>query len=101
MTDVTRYALDDFAGRVDPADAEAWLRRRPHPDAVFDALYWSRHTESHSEAWRFVYACVGECPDALASMPATRDPESHPAECPDCGGPVSRLRRAWDVPRDD
>lgn len=97
------YALDDFDGRVADDEVVCWLESRPHKDAVFDAMHWSRHDlegRSIQFAWRFVYACVAGCPDAIASMPATRDPDSYPPGCPDCGGPVSRLRRAWDVPMD-
>jgi hypothetical protein len=91
-----RCALDDFGGRVSDDRIEALLRSRPHPDAVFDAMWWSRHTLDDRpplSAWRFVYACTACCPDAVGSMPASRDPDSHPPECPDCGGPVERLRR--------
>ena len=96
-----RCALDDFCGRVDDDEIEEWLENRPHPDAVFDAMWWSRHDpegRSISRAWRFVYACVAGCPDAVGSMPAACDPDSRPEECPDCGGPVTRLRRCRDVP---
>ena len=92
------YALDDFCGRVDDDEIEDLLERRPHPDAVFDALWWSRYEPISIRAWRFVFACKAGCPDAWGTMPAAQDPESHPKECPDCGGPVSRLPRAWNVP---
>lgn len=97
----SRYALDDFDGRVPDDEIESWVERRPHPDAGFDSIWWSRHDpegRTIRKAWRLVYACVAGCPDAVESMPATRDPDSHPKECPECGGPVSRLRRCWDVP---
>ena len=101
MNDISNahdYALDDFGGRVDDDEIWDWVESRPHEDAVFDHLWWSCYKPASLQAWRFIYACVAGCPDAVGSMPATRHPNSFPKKCPDCGGRVSRLRRAWNVP---
>lgn len=102
IDDVHDYGLDDFDGRVPEDEILYWVEDRPHEDAVFDAMWWSRHDpegRSIPRAWRFVYACDAGCPDAIGSIPATSDPDSFPDECPDCGGSVSRLPRAWNPPR--
>lgn len=67
------------------------LAEQPHPEAIFDPMWRSIHSPKPMDGWRFAYGCVARCPDAIGSMPATRDPSDHPTECPDCGGPVKRL----------
>jgi hypothetical protein len=65
---------------------------QPHPDAFFDPMWRSMHGSPALAGWRFGYRCEAGCPDAVGDMPATSDPDSHPRECPDCGGPVVRIR---------
>lgn len=92
------YALDDFGGRLDDDEIGDLVERRPHQDVVFDHLFWSRYTPAPPQAWRFIYACITGCPNGIISMPVTIASDSHPKECPDCGGRVSRLSRAWNPP---
>lgn len=101
-THPTNDALDEFDERVPVDERRDFVASRPHDDAVFDWAWVSRHGGRLSDGWRFVYACeaYGEaCSDSIGSMPATRDPDSHPTECPDCGRAVYRLSRAWEVRR--
>lgn len=101
-THPTELAFDSFDSRIKPEDREAFVASRPHEDAVFDWEWWPRLRERPaSVGWRFVYACErygDDCPDAIGDMPVSHGPNEHPDECPDCGGRVYRLARAWDVP---
>lgn len=122
------YAVDTFDERIPVEDREEFVAARPHEDAVFDCLWWSRHGRyaggngPAADGWRFAYACEhypDDCPDAISDMAAASavevphptiphgdgllriemlDPDRHPKECPDCGGTVHRLSRAWAVP---
>lgn len=95
------FASDSFDNRIPPEDLEDFVANRPHEDAIWDWEHVSRHGGRLSDGWRFVYACesYGEnCLDAIGDMPVSRGPDGHPTECPDCGGRVYRLSRAWEVP---
>ncbi|MGA4555112.1 hypothetical protein [Methylorubrum aminovorans] len=99
-THPTETALDSFDNRIPAEDREAFVASRPYEDAIWDWEWVSRNGGKLSDGWRFVYACedYGEaCPDAIGEMPVSRGPDGHPGECPDCGGRVYRLARAWDV----
>lgn len=97
----TIFASDSFDNRVLVEDREDFVARRPHEDAVWDWEWVSRNGGKLSDGWRFVYACEhhrDRCPDAIGDMPVRCGPDGHPTECPDCGGRVYRLARAWEVP---
>jgi len=65
------------------------LAEQPHSDAYFDPMWRSRHGPKPLDGWRFAIRCKARCPDAVSSIPATRDPASaSEEECPDCGGTV-------------
>lgn len=67
---------------------------QPHPDAIFDPNYRSRYAPQPLDGWRFEYRCAAGCPDAVGSMPATKDPRDLPKMCPDCGGSVELITQA-------
>jgi hypothetical protein len=76
------------------------IAERPHPDAVFARAWRSRHSPKPMDGWRFVYGCAQGCQDAIGDMSAERNPDDHPKVCPDCRGPVERLRPSSDgIPR--
>jgi hypothetical protein len=68
------------------------VAERPHPDAIFDPAWRSRHLPSPLDGWRFAYRCAAGCPDAVGSIAATLNPNDIPTECPDCGGAVEMVK---------
>jgi hypothetical protein len=72
--------------------ADSELAPQPHPDAIFDPMYRSRHGgNTRMDGWRFELRCT-ECGLTGGSMPATRDPDSHQEKCPECGAPAEVIR---------
>lgn len=59
--------LDD-RGLPDGVDDLGYpVAEKPHPDALFDLMWRSRHNPKPMDGWVFVYRCAGGCPDAIGA----------------------------------
>lgn len=84
--------LDD-RGLPDGVDDLGYpVAEKPHPDALFDLMWRSRHNPKPMDGWVFVYRCAGGCPDAIGAkmlrvdVPIKGDPDANGWESHYYGG---------------